>query len=86
MATTFTLEPELVERLERAARDRGQEVEVTLHEVLKAGLERTEASSPPKRFRVEPHDFGFLPGIDLDRMNKLADELETEELVRNVKP
>jgi hypothetical protein len=26
-------------------------------------------------FRVIPHDFGFDPKIDLDKMNSLADEL-----------
>ncbi|HET9227300.1 MAG TPA: hypothetical protein VFR31_11580 [Thermoanaerobaculia bacterium] len=26
-------------------------------------------------FRVTPHDFGFDPKIDLDKMNSLADEL-----------
>jgi hypothetical protein len=25
-----------------------------------------------------PHAFGFRPGIDLDKLNQLADELETE--------
>lgn len=84
MATTFTLEPELVERLEQVARDRGQEIEVTLRELVRAGLGRTESPAPPTPFRVEPHDFGFRPDIDLNRMNRLADELETEELLRKI--
>jgi hypothetical protein len=28
---------------------------------------------------VRPHAFGFKPGVDLDRMNHLVDELESEE-------
>ena len=31
------------------------------------------------RFKVKPHAFGFKPGVDVDRLNQLADELETEE-------
>lgn len=84
MGTTFTLEPELVERLERAARERGQELDTTLQEVVKVGLDATEAPAPKPRFRVEPHDFGFRPDLDLDRMNRLADELESEEMLRKV--
>jgi hypothetical protein len=28
--------------------------------------------------RIIPHAFGFRPGIDLDKLNQLADELEDE--------
>ena len=31
------------------------------------------------RFKVKPHAFGFEPGGDVDRLNQLADDLETEE-------
>jgi hypothetical protein len=27
---------------------------------------------------VRPHHFGFKPGIDMDKLNQLADELEAE--------
>lgn len=41
-------------------------------------------SEPAHRphFKVEPDDFGFIPGIDLDRLNQLGDELEAEEASR----
>jgi len=32
------------------------------------------------RFKVKPHAFGFKPGVDVDRLNQLADELEAEEV------
>lgn len=38
----------------------------------------------PPRFEVEPHSFGLEPGIDPDRMNRLADELEAEEAGRKL--
>jgi hypothetical protein len=31
---------------------------------------------------VRPHAFGFKPGVDLDRLNQLADELEAEATAR----
>jgi hypothetical protein len=33
---------------------------------------------------VKPHVFGFRPGVDLDRMNQLVDELESEETARRL--
>ena len=38
----------------------------------------------PPRFEVQPHDFGFKPGIDQNRLNQLVDELEAEEAVRKL--
>jgi hypothetical protein len=32
----------------------------------------------PPTTRITPHAFGFRPGIDLDKLGKLADELEDE--------
>ena len=41
------------------------------------GLKQETCGTKP--FRVEPHDFGFIPGVDLDKMNQLVDELEAFE-------
>jgi len=40
---------------------------------------------PLEPFRVKPHDFGFDPKIDLDKMNSLADELAALDDVRKLK-
>ena len=34
------------------------------------------------RFKVRPHAFNFKPGVNVDRLNQLADELEVEEFAR----
>jgi len=54
-------------------------MKTSVNEALRRGLGL--GGRPPKapRFAVEPHAFGFKPGIDLDRLNQLADELEAEE-------
>ena len=36
----------------------------------------------PRPFRIEPHSFGFRPGIDRDRLNQLVDDLEVLEFAR----
>jgi hypothetical protein len=33
---------------------------------------------------VEPHASGFFPGIDRDRMNQLADQLEAEAVLKKI--
>ena len=35
-------------------------------------------------FKVEPHAFGFKPGIDTDRLNQLVDEMEADEAARKL--
>jgi len=38
----------------------------------------TVSSEPHRQFIVEARDFGVRPGIDLDTIGRLADELEDE--------
>ena len=35
-----------------------------------------------RRFKARPHAFNFKPGVDTDRLNQLADDLEVEEFAR----
>ena len=37
------------------------------------------------RFKVRPHAFNFKPDIDVDRLNQLADELETAEVAEKLR-
>ena len=45
---------------------------------------RKSKSRPLEPFRVIPHDFGFDPKIDLDKMNSLADELTASNETRKL--
>ncbi len=49
---------------------------------LRAGLARTERKEKPAKFRVEPHHFGSRPGLDLDKVGQLLDQLEAEEYLK----
>ena len=79
MRTTLTLERDVAERLKEEMRRSGKTMKASVNEALRRGLGL--GGRPPKapRFAVEPHAFGFKPGIDLDRLNQLSDELETED-------
>lgn len=77
MRTTLTLDDDLAGLLKEQAKQRGVAFKVVVNEALRAGL-AAEAESPHEAPKVIPHSFGFRPGIDLDRLNQLADELEAE--------
>lgn len=53
-------------------------MKAVINEASRVGLRIKSKPVQQAPFRVEPHSFGFKPGIDLDRMNQLADELEAE--------
>ncbi len=79
MRTTLTLEPDVAERLRQETRRTGRPFKAVVNEALRRGLGAAGKPPRPPRFVVEPYAFGARPGFDLDRMNQLADELETAE-------
>jgi hypothetical protein len=85
MRTTLTLDRDVAERLRLEMRRTGKSLKESVNEALRRGL--ALGGRPPRapRFRVEPRAFGFKPGIDLDRLNQLADELEAEEASRKLR-
>lgn len=82
MRTTLTLDPDVSARLESEMKRSGLGMKAVVNQALRVGLGMTDKPVQPRHFTVEPHAFGFRPGVDLDRLNQLADELEAEESVR----
>ncbi len=84
MRTTLTLERDVAERVRAEVRRTGKGMKSVVNEALRLGLGLI--GKPPRgpRFEVRPHSFGFRPGVDLDRLNQLADELEAEEAARKL--
>jgi hypothetical protein len=71
--------------LEREVRRIGNGLKAKLKEALRCGLLMAGKPVRPPRFEVRPHAFGFKPGIDLDRMNQLVDEVEAEDAARRLR-
>jgi len=84
MRTTLTLDPDVALRLEREMKRSGLGLKAAVNQALRVGLGMTDKPTEPQPFRVEPHDFGFRPGVDLDRLNQLVDELDAEEAARKL--
>ena len=85
MRTTLTLEPEVARRVESEMQRTRKTLKAVINDALKVGLGLDTKSVTTQPFRVEPHSFGFPPGIDRDRMNQLADELETEAILEKIR-
>jgi hypothetical protein len=83
--TTLTLDRDVAERLRQEMRRSGKSMKASVNEALRRGLGLGGRLPRAPRFAVEPHGFGFKPGIDLDRLNQLADELEAEEAARRLR-
>ena len=85
MRTTLTLERDVAEGLRREMRRTGKGLKVIVNHALRLGLGLAGKPVSVPRFELRPHAFGFRPGIDLDRVNQLVDELEAEETARKLR-
>ena len=78
MRTTLTLEDDLAGLLKQRARDLGVPFKEVVNRTIRAGLGEAAKAPKGKAPKTVPHSFGFRPGIDLDKLGQLADELEAE--------
>ena len=46
---------------------------------LRRGLAAADSAPRLRKVVIRPHAFGFKPGIDINRLGRLADELEARE-------
>jgi hypothetical protein len=75
--TTLTIDDDLAGVLQRRSAESGKSFKQVVNDALRRGLaERLEQT--PSKVAVRPHDFGPSPGLDFDRLNQLADELEVQ--------
>jgi hypothetical protein len=78
MRTTLTLDDDLAGLLKQRARKLGVPFREAVNRTIRAGLGESARPRPGPALRTIPHSFGFRPGIDLDKLGQLADELESE--------
>jgi hypothetical protein len=86
MRTTLTIDDDLAGLLKRRARELGLPFKEVVNRALRTGLGEQAKSRRQPPPRTIPHAFGFRPGIDLDKLNQLADELEAESYAANQRP
>ena len=85
MRTTLTIDDDLAAILKRESKRRGVSYKELVNTALHRGL-LAEDVMPAKQVVVtRPHAFGFKAGVDLDKLNQLSDELESEELTQKIR-
>lgn len=85
MRTTLTIDDDLAAILEREMKRKGMTFKELVNAALRRGLAAEQAVPPRKKVVTRPHNFGFKPGIDLDKLNQLADELEAEAVAEGLR-
>jgi len=85
MRMTLTLDDDLAGLLKWRARELGIPFEEAVNRTIRVGLgEATAIRSHPAPKTIS-HSFGFGPGIDLDKLGQLADELEAEAFAERIR-
>jgi hypothetical protein len=78
MRTTLTLDDDLAGLLKQRARELGIPFKEAVNQIIRAGIGEATATQSHPAPKTISHSFGFRPGIDLDKLGQLADELEAE--------
>lgn len=76
--TTLTLDDDVAARLRRAVRDTGIPMRTVANEALRSGLEARESRAIPP-FRVDARVLGLRPGLSLDSISALLEQVEGPE-------
>jgi hypothetical protein len=71
--TTLTLEDDVNAKIQREVRRSGRSFKAVVNEALRKGL---DSPTEPAAFRVTPFDMGLRPGIDIDDIEGLLDQLD----------
>ena len=76
MRTTLTLDDDVAAKLKSESRKTGRPFRETVNARLRAGLSVGQQGTLAKPFRVTPRDMGLRPGISIDKVSALLDEVE----------
>jgi len=85
MRTTLTLEPDVAARLNSEVARTDRALKAVVNDALRRGLQMPSKSARRTAYTVKPLRLAFRPGVDTDKLNELADELENDVLVRKLR-
>jgi hypothetical protein len=84
MRTTLTVDDDLAGLLKQRARELGMTFNEAVNRTIRAGISEATATRRDPTPKTISHSFGFRPGIDLDKLGQLADELEAEAFAEKI--
>ena len=76
MRTTLTLDEDVAAKLRSEIRRSGRTFRQVLNETLREGLAGRAALPSPEPFRVQARDLGLRPGLALDSVADLLEQVE----------
>jgi hypothetical protein len=85
MRTTLTLDDDLAYVLRQRARLLDQSFKQVVNDTLRRGLSPGGADAPRRPYRVRTFSSDYAPGVDPDRLNHIADELDDAEYLERLR-
>lgn len=76
MRTTLTLDADVERRLRERVRESDGSFKQIVNETLRRGLDVDRDTPPLEPYRVEARDLGLRPGISLDSVAGVLEQLE----------
>lgn len=85
MRTTFTPAPDIADRIYEMSRKSKKSLNTIVNELIRKGLrEENVVKETPRPYNVDDYSkyLGLRPGIDEDRLSKVALEMEDQEWIK----
>lgn len=76
MRTTLTLDEDVAAKLRAEMRRSGGSFRKVVNETLRRGLVSQRAAGRTTPFKVAPRDLGLRPGLSLDNIGELIEQIE----------
>lgn len=76
MRTTLTLDEDVAAKLKAESRRAGRPFRQVVNETLRRGLASPSATGPRKPFKVKARELGLKPGLSLDNVGELLEQVE----------
>lgn len=82
MRTTLTLDPDVARLVQDAVHRERRPMKQVVNDALRRALRE---EGPREPYHLTPHRSAVRPGLDLTGFNRLADEVEDEEILARVR-
>jgi hypothetical protein len=81
MRTTLTIDDKVANELRKKAYQSGKSFKEVVNRTLQAGIQAEHGSPRSRPLKIKPVSLGgVLPGINMDKALRLADEIEEMEI------
>jgi hypothetical protein len=84
MRTTLTLDPDVARLIDEAVHRERRPMKQVVNDALRRALTPPRAVAT-ERYYLTPHRTALRPGLDLTGFNRLADELEDEQIIERAR-